>query len=167
MQIRATPLAEIMLQRLRAALSGFKKLPPIKPSTVLPLILVIAVVLAVYPLLLRENARRSSEPEVPGWDEIDECGSLTSFDGTKTLDFESSHKVTLTEKSSDEADKTEQKSDGTWSFDVETKRYTVYFKDAAQYQLVKPEDSSVCILAPGDVGAVNLRESWFARIEDE
>jgi hypothetical protein len=156
-----------MLQRLRDALSGFKKLPSIKPTTVLPLVLVAAVVLAVYPLLLRENARRSSEPEVPGWDGIDECGSLTSFDGMKTLDFENDLKVTLTEKSSDEADKTERKSDGRWSFDAEKERYTVYFKDAAEYQLVKPEDSSVCILAPGDIGAVNLRESWFGRIEDE
>jgi hypothetical protein len=35
------------------------------------------------------------------------------------------------------------------------------------YALVKPEDASVCILAPGDIGAVNLRESWFARIDNE
>jgi hypothetical protein len=166
MQIRATPLAKIMLQRLRAAWSRFKRLPSIKPSTVLPLILLAAAVLAVYPLLLRENARRSSEPEVPGWEEIDECGSLTSFDGTKTLDFESSHKVTLTEGSSGEGDKTDRKFDGRWSFDAEKERYTVSFKDAAEDQLVKPEDSSVCILAPGDVGAVNLRESWFGRIEN-
>jgi hypothetical protein len=103
-----------------------------------------------------------------GLEDIDECGSLKSFDGTKTLDLERSYKVSLTEKLPNDADKPERKVDETWSFDEEKERYTVSFADSsADYALVKPDDSSVCILAPGDAGAVNLRESWFARIEDE
>jgi hypothetical protein len=31
--------------------------------------------------------------------------------------------------------------------------------------LIKPEDSGVCILARGDIGAVNIRESWFGRFD--
>jgi hypothetical protein len=127
-----------------------------------------AVILGAYYLLSAVNARRASQPEVAGWDDIDECGSLKSFDGTKTLDFERSYKVSLTEKSPNDADKPERKVDGTWSFDEEKERYIVSFADSsADYALVKPDDSSVCILAPGDAGAVNLRKSWFGRIEDE
>jgi hypothetical protein len=131
--------------------------------------LVIAVAVGVYFLLLSENARRSSQPsEVAGWDELEECGSLTSFDGTKTLDFDERHKATLTEKSSDEDEKPERKTGGTWFFNKEKERYTVRFKDAAvDYELAKPEDSSVCILAPGDADEAKLSESWFGQIEEE
>jgi hypothetical protein len=128
----------------------------------------VALIFGVYYLLSAEGARRASQPEVAGWDDIHECGSLTSFDGTKTLDFDRHRTASLTEKSSNEADKAERKTNGTWSFDDEKERYTVVFGDSSlEYVLVKPEDASVCILAPGDVGAVNLRESWFARIDNE
>jgi hypothetical protein len=137
-------------------------------SKVLVLALAAAAVLGVYHLLSAENARRLSQPTVAGWEELDECGSLKSFDGTKALDFERSHKASLTEKSANDADKPERKVDGTWAFDEDKERYTVSIGDSsADYELVKPEDSSVCILAPGDVGAVNLRESWFGKIDDE
>ena len=137
-------------------------------TKVLVAALAAAALLGVYHLLSAENARRLSQPAVAGWEDLDECGSLKSFDGTKTLDFERSHKASLTEKSANDADKPERKIDGTWSFDAEKERYTVSIGDtSADYELVKPEDSSVCILAPGDVGAVNLRESWFGKIDDE
>jgi hypothetical protein len=137
-------------------------------TKVLVAALAAAALLGVYHLLSAENARRLSQPVVAGWEDLDECGSLKSFDGTKTLDFERSHKASLTEKSANDADKPERKVDGTWSFDEEKERYTVSIGDgSADYELVKPEDSSVCILAPGDVGAVNLRESWFGKIDDE
>jgi len=138
-----------------------------KPSNVLLLVLAPAFILGVYYILSAENAHRLSRPAVAGWDDIDECGSLRSFDGAKTLDFERNHSASLTEKS-DDANKPERKVDGTWSFDEEKERYTVSFGDSpAHYKLVKPEDSSVCILTAGDVSAVNLRDSWFGRIEDE
>lgn len=140
-----------------------------KPVTkVLVAALAVAALIGVYHLLSAENARRLSQPAVAGWEELDECGSLKSFDGTKTLDFERSHKASLTEKPANDADKPERKVDGTWSFDAENERYTVSIGGTSTgYELVKPEDSSVCILAPGDVGAVNLRESWFGKIDDE
>ena len=140
-----------------------------KPVTkVLVAALAVAALLGVYHLLSAENARRLSQPAVAGWEELDECGSLKSFDGTKTLDFERSHKASLTEKPANDAEKPERKVDGTWSFDAEKESYTVSIGDSStEYELVKPEDSSVCILAPGDVGAVNLRESWFGKIDDE
>jgi hypothetical protein len=127
-----------------------------------------AALLGLYYLLSAENARRQSQPEIAGWDDIDACGSLKSFDGTKTLDFDRSHKVSLIEKSSSDADKAERKVDGTWSFDEEKERYVVSLgAGSTEYELIKPEEASVCILTSSDVGAVDLRESWFARIDDE
>ena len=152
-----------MLQRARVPwlASGLQR-------TVLLAILVAAVILGVYHILSSENARRLSRPVVEGWDEIDECGSLTSFDGTKTIDFERTQKIVLTEKSSNGDDSSGRKVTGTWSFDEDKERYTVSFEGISlDYQLIKPEDSSVCIFTPGDVGAVNLRASWFGKTEEE
>jgi hypothetical protein len=154
-------MAKMMLPRALVHWSGFTR------AAVL-FILMAAVMLGVYHILSTENARRLSRPEVPGWDDIEECGSLKSFDGTKTLDFERDYKAVLTEESSDEDGKPERKVTGTWAFDAEKERYTVSFEDGSvDYKLVKPEDSSVCIFAPGDGAVVNLRESWFGRIEEE
>ena len=154
-------MAKMMLQRARVHWPGFRR-------AALLFLLMAAVMLGVYLILSSENARRLSRPEVAGFDDIEECGSLTSFDGTKTLDFERDNTAALTEKSPNGDDKPERKVSGTWTFDEEEERYTVSFEGASvDYKLVKPEDSSVCILAPGDVSAVNLQESWFGRIEEE
>ena len=152
-------------------MDGFRRLAVLAGSNlqrmILPLVLMAALILGVYYILSLENARRASRPVVAGWDDIEECGSLTSFDGSKTIDFERDHTVTLTEKSPDGDDKSERKSSGTWSFDEEEERYTVSLADKSlEYTLVKPEESSVCIFTPGDdVSAVNLRESWFGTTE--
>jgi hypothetical protein len=107
-------------------------------------------------------------PAIAGFDDIDECGSVTSFDGSKTLDFERDHKVTLTVGALGTANKPEQTINGTWSFNEEQMRYTTIFREGwTDYTLVKPEGSDVCILARGDIGAVNMRESWFGHIETE
>lgn len=152
-----------MPQRSRAHWLGL-----IPHRAVLLTALVAAITLGVYYILSTENARRLSRPEIPGWDDIEECGSLTSFDGTKTIDFEEDLKIVVTEKSPDGDEKSERKLAGTWSFDAERERYTVSYEDVSlDYKLVKPEDSSVCIFTRGDVEAVNLRESWFGRIEEE
>jgi hypothetical protein len=135
---------------------------------VLPFILMAGAVVGVYYILSTENARRSSRPAVAGWDDIEKCGSLTSFDGTKTMDLDRTYKLVLTEKSPNGDEKSERKSIGAWSFDAEKERYTVSFADTSLvYQLVKPAESSVCIFTTGDVGAVNLRESWFGQIEEK
>lgn len=131
-----------------------------------PILLLSAVVLAGYFLFGRE---RTSVPPpllaIAGFDDIDECGSVTSFDGSKTLDFERDHKATLTVRPFGSANKPEQTIDGTWSFNEEQMRYTTIFRDG--WTVVKPEGSDVCILARGDIGAVNMRESWFGHIETE
>lgn len=152
-----------MLPFLRARWLG------IDPARAILLFLVFAAVIyGVYRILSIENARRESRPEVPGWSEIDECGTLTSFDGTKTIDFDRTHKIVLTEKSPDDHDKSGRTVAGTWSFDEEKERYALSFENTSMdYQLVKPENSSVCILTTGDTDAVNLRKSWFGRIEEE
>jgi hypothetical protein len=164
---KIAPAAGVRLKdAVRLASSCIRVIATMKRLAIV--VLCAAVLLGTYYILSAENAHRAARPEVAGWDDIDECGSLKSFDGTKTLDFERSHKVSLTEKSSEGADKPERKVAGTWAFDEEKERYTVSFADSAvDYALVKPHDSSVCILAPGDAVAVNLRESWFGRIESE
>ena len=152
-----------MFQFLRANWFGSKP-----QRAVLLCILMAAIIFAVYYILSTENARRLSRPVIPGLDDIEECGTLTSFDGTKTIYFERDDKLLITEKSPDGDEKSERKITGTWSFDEENERYTVRFENTSlDYTLVKPEDSSVCILAPGDISAVNLRESWFGKIEEE
>jgi hypothetical protein len=154
-------------------MDGFKRLAVLAGSNlqkmILPLVLMAALILGVYYILSTENARRAARPVVAGWEDIEECGSLTSFDGTKTIDLERDNKVTLTEKSADGDDKSERKSSGTWSFDEDNERYTVSLADKSlEYTLVKPEESNVCIFTPSDdVDAVNLRESWFGRIEEK
>jgi len=154
-------------------MDGFKRLAVLAGSglqrMILPLLLMAALIVGVYYILSTENARRASRPVVAGWEDIEECGSLTSFDGTKTIDLERDHKVALTEKTADGDDKSERKSSGTWSFDEDNERYTVSLADKSlEYTLVKPEESNVCIFTPSDdVDAVNLRESWFGRIEEK
>jgi hypothetical protein len=90
---------------------------------------------------------------------------MTSFDGHKTLDFDSDHKVDLTEEdNSDDGKftKSERKTSGTWSYDEEHKRFTVIINDrSTDYTLMRPEGSDVCILAVGDLRSVNVTESWF------
>jgi len=130
-----------MLQRSRVPWTGSGP-----QRTVLLAILVAAVILGVYHILSSENARRLSRPVVEGWDEIDECGSLTSFDGTKTIDFERTQKIVLTEKSSNDDDSSERKVIGTWSFDAEKERYTVSIEGTSlTYQLVRTHP---CVFLP-------------------
>src|SRR5262249_53203246 len=69
--------ARTMLQFSRAHWSGSSL-----QRAVLLFLLIAAVMLGVYYILSTENARRESRPTVAGFDEVEECGSLTSFDGT-------------------------------------------------------------------------------------
>lgn len=127
-----------------------------------------AVIVGAYFLFAGEKKGTSlaPPPAVAGWDEIDECTPFTSFDGSQTLDFEASRKVSLANEL-DDTKKSEHKIDGTWSFNEEKKRYTIFLGEAASdYTLIKPNNSTLCILASGDIGSVNMRESWFALIED-
>jgi hypothetical protein len=120
-------------------------------------VLGVAVIVGAYFLFARE--KKNQYPAIAGWDEIDECAPFTSFDGSQTLDFERSHKVSVAKKPS-------TKIDGTWSFNEEKKRYTLFFGEASSdYILIKPNNSDLCILAIGDIGSVNMRESWFALID--
>jgi hypothetical protein len=69
---------------------------------------------------------------VVGWDDLDECSPMTSFDGHKTLDFDRDHNVDLTEEDTpddEKSKKSERKTFGTWSCDEEHKRFTVIIND--------------------------------------
>jgi hypothetical protein len=104
---------------------------------------------------------------VEGWDDLDECSPMTSFDGHKMLDFDRDHKVDLTEEDTpdENSKKSERKTFGTWSYDEEHKRFTVIINDRwTNYTLMRPESSDVCILAVGDLRSVNITESWFGTV---
>src|SRR6202035_1166257 len=91
------------------------------------------------------------------------CGIVTSFDGSKTLEFGPGHDVILILPRSE---KEAESALGRWSFDEERKLYTTVLEGKmTDYTLIKPEESGVCILARGDIGAVNIRESWFGRFD--
>ena len=114
------------------------------------------------------NPGAAPAPLVAGWDDLDECSPLTSFDGHKTLDFDRDHNVDLTEEDTPDDEKSkssERKTFGSWSYDKEHKRFTVIVKDTStNYTLMRPEGSDVCILAVGDLRSVNITESWFGTV---
>jgi hypothetical protein len=105
---------------------------------------------------------------VAGWDDLDECSPMTSFDGRKALDFDRDHKVDLTEEDNPDDGKStkfERKTSGTWSYDEEHRRFTIIMNDRwTDYTLMRPEGSDVCILAVGDLRSVNITESWFGTV---
>jgi hypothetical protein len=52
---------------------------------------------------------------------------------------------------------------GYWRLNEGSKRYTVTFKEEnTSYLLVTSEHAPVCMLIKGDIGAADLRESWFS-----
>jgi hypothetical protein len=114
------------------------------------------------------NPGAAPPPLVEGWDDLDECSPMTSFDGHKMLDFDRDHKVDLTEEDTpddENSKKSERKTFGTWSYDEEHKRFTVIINDRwTNYTLMRPQGSDVCILAVGDLRSVNITESWFGTV---
>jgi hypothetical protein len=115
-----------------------------------------------------QNPASAPSSLIPGWDDLDECSPMTSFDGYKSLDFDSDHNVDLTEEDNPDDGKftkSERKTSGTWSYHDEHKRFTVIINDrSTDYTLMRPEGSDVCILAVGDLRSVNITESWFGTV---
>ena len=54
------------------------------------------------------NPGAAPAPLVAGWDDLDECSPMTSFDGHKTLDFDRDHNVDLTEEDTPDDEKSKK-----------------------------------------------------------
>jgi hypothetical protein len=53
--------------------------------------------------------------------------------------------------------------DGKWSYDLESKRYAITLdEETATYSLLSRGEPTICILFKGDLGAADLRASWFS-----
>jgi len=93
-----------------------------------------------------------------------------SFDGMKELALSDNHQAILYDLSKKESRKN-LTIEGTWSFDESTHRYAVALNDVVTtYSVVAPrsvvtlDESVACLLVKGDLGAVDMRASWFAPI---
>jgi hypothetical protein len=106
---------------------------------------------------------------VPGWDDLLDCSDMISLDGTEHLALSDDHSVLFeNEHRSKDADgKRDDSIRGAWSFDEISKRYAVTLNGATTtYSVIQVPDSGLCMLIRGELGSVNLRESWFSVATD-
>jgi hypothetical protein len=109
-------------------------------------------------------------PIVPGWQELASCSYAVSLDGNKELLLSEDHSATLYDKSvmKEGSRYKDIGAPGTWSFDDNSKKYTVSFGGIADiYTVVSPEQVSFCMLIKGNLESANLRESWFSAETDD
>jgi len=112
-----------------------------------------------------EAASVPNPPPAPGYTELSSCTETESLDGKKTLSLTDNSEAVLTEEGNDGKNHTIT---GNWSFDAGLKRYAVTLNgETTEYSIVSLERIGICILVKGDVGAADLRASWFASSVDD
>ena len=102
--------------------------------------------------------------------ELSSCFVTRSFDGNKWLTLEDDQTAQLREALPPEQGKTknERLSTGKWSYDETSKHYSVTLDgETTSYTLLSQDGVATCILVKGDLSNANLRESWFATVDDE
>ncbi len=146
-------------------LDPYLELPPKPPSKARHwwLVLLAIAVAGVAYLIFRRHEELAAEPPWPaGWAALLDCADMASLDGTKELEFFDDRRAVMYDKAIGNERGKYLKVDGTWRFDETTNLYTVTLNgESAAYSIVEP-DGGTCMLVKGDLGAVNLRESWFA-----
>jgi hypothetical protein len=124
-----------------------------------------AVVYAIY-FRPSPNAIKSTRlPENPGWDDLSACSDATSLDGRKGLGLFSDGRASVYDNTPIKDGETiaDHTTDGTWHFDEASKRYSITFKgESADYLVVSPEGTRICMLINGEISAADLGRSWFA-----
>ena len=104
-----------------------------------------------------------------GWEELEPCSSLISFNGPTYLTlFEDQHAELLQYIPAENGkDATGRVTDGRWSYNASSARYSVTIgEDTTAYSLFSPEQLSICIMSKGEIGAADLYESWFTPRDD-
>lgn len=115
------------------------------------------------PLTAEEIAARSAETErqiramfPPGYYDLINCSTFTSYLGEQTMTLSGDRKAQL------------EKDEGYWSFDETTKRYAVSVGPlSGSYSLLTPPGSDVCILVSGDSFKADLTNSWYAKVSND
>jgi hypothetical protein len=147
--------------------------PPSPPPKVYPkesgswvgTILFICIGAVVYWVFGRNENVEQTTPQPPGWYNLIDCSSTASIDGTKLLDLSDDHQAVMSDVSKDNKSPAVH---GTWAFDAATKLYTITLNDVATpYTQLSPQQGDTCILVKGDLGAADLRASWFATPDDQ
>jgi len=110
----------------------------------------------------------AAEPWPAGWFDLLDCSYTVSFDGMKELNFFDNKQAVLYDKSIKEKGKY-LAIDGKWTFDETTQLYAVTLSgETTTYSLVEPNgNADMCMLVKGDLGAVDLRTSWFSSYPDQ
>jgi hypothetical protein len=137
------------------------------PNAVWAMALIGCVALAF--LYWRPKTPKAIVPAVSGWDDPLACSDMISLDGTKHLALSDDHSVLLESehRSKDPDGKHDDSIRGAWSFDEISKRYAVTLNGATTaYSVIQGPDSGLCMLIRGELGSVNLRESWFSVATD-
>ena len=144
--------------------------PPQKRRTsVITIVVLICLAGAIVYVLSGglERTAQQTDPWPPGFSELFDCTSTASLDGTKELELYENQVAVSYDKLVKKNGKY-QKTVGSWSFNPTTDRYIISFNDAAStYSIVKPEGAGLCMLIVGEIGAADLRKSWFAGTSNE
>lgn len=116
---------------------------------------------------------RPEPPLVPGWEDLGRCIFTMSFDGMKELALSDNHQAVLYDLSKKEYWESPT-IEGTWSFDETTHRYALALNDVVTtYSVVAPrsavtsDETVACVLVKGDLGAADMRASWFSPVIDD
>jgi hypothetical protein len=138
--------------------------PPSKARYWWLIVLAIVVAGAVYLIFVRdEDATQATEPLPAGLADLWDCADMVSLDGTKELKFFDDWRAVMYDKAKRNERGKYLVVEGTWSFDENTKLYTVTLNgESAAYSMAEPGGGD-CMLVKGDFGAANLRESWFRK----
>ncbi len=137
--------------------------PPSKTNFWWPILIACAVTGAIYLTLdTGEEPEQAAKSSSPGWENLLDCSHTASLDGTKELNLSENHRAVLYDKTKKENGRY-LTFNGDWNFNEATTLYTVSLNgEATVYSIVEPEDAAVCMLIKGDLGAADLRASWFS-----
>ena len=133
-----------------------KLLQYVVPMLVFPVLSLIYLALKPHPVTTKE----APEQSIPGWEELAYCGTMDTLDGSNKIRFyENQHTELLGLKEGKE----ERIAEGRWSYDLALKEYAITLDaKTTTYALLSRGDPINCILYKGDLGAADLRASWFS-----
>ena len=113
-------------------------------------------------------ARAPAAPSHHGWARLLPCSDTASMDGSKTLTLDEDHSAKLVEGDPAHAAAGKTTVEGEWRFDRGRGLYSVTLNGkSTSYSIesISAGPATVCALIKGDLGAADLRSSWFSSPE--
>jgi hypothetical protein len=147
--------------------------PPSKEKYWLAVLFTCVIAVGGYLLFLRSSDHADAPPVGAAEAALKDpslCSLTTSLDGSRVLFLSDNHRASFEDHSplKEGEDGKGRFVDGEWSYDEASKKYTVTLNGAATtYSLVKISDSNICMLIKGELGAADLRASWFSSGSDD